>query len=323
VELTDKIRTALQEAKVSFEEKRKSFVTDCPKCGREEIVWIRKDDGRSVCWKCSVYWDITSFFSLLLKKNKAELQGRFFGTASGDTLLKIQVALYSFPNRQDDVQDDDEEHPQDLPIKFPKTEFIPAYQSDRALAYLASRGITDLSQILKFDIRYQAWMDAVVFPVYRDGKIYGYQGRYLNPAPEQPKVMSSEFHKSRFLINYDRAKDEEAMILVEGLIDMVHADIPGYGPVAAFGKLVSEEQIDLLIKAPAETIYVALDRDAYREAQVVAEKLRPHKKVFRLLPPEHRSDIGECTFPEVIESILGAQECTGIRAQEMEVYLKV
>lgn len=71
-----------------------------------------------------------------------------------------------------------------LPLDFTTT--IPA----RGLAWLYKWGITD-ADINGYGFGYSAFYDRVILPIYQDGELVYWSGRYLNdPTPESPKYMN-------------------------------------------------------------------------------------------------------------------------------------
>ena len=78
----------------------------------------------------------------------------------------------------------------------------------------------------------------------------------------------------------------------------------------------------MLLETSAKEVYVGLDKDAADEVHDLAEALSPSKRVFRMMPPDHRKDFGECSEQEVLESIGQATEFSGYPSSRLEVYFK-
>jgi hypothetical protein len=324
-DLDQALQNLLEIKGVGFKSNRKSLILNhCPRCSGEKC-YIRRKDGRSICFsgKCGARWTYKGILSELFNVPQAEVSRLLFGTDSSEDYNEIKIEFDELVvDFKDDFDFDDEE---ELPCPiYLGPDFIPVETSQVAINYLIERKIVDPSLIAAYDIRYQAIMNAIVFPVTKDGQIYGWQARSIPPLREgQLRLITSPgFNKSKFLLNYDRAKLEKRIILTEGPVDCVHADVPGYGAVCSFGKSVSSRQIELLLETQAEAIYLGLDRDAAREVDFLCKKICPHKAVYRVLPPDHRKDLGECTLEEVVQALKNAQLCGSYPASRLEIYIK-
>ncbi|KKL57058.1 hypothetical protein LCGC14_2239220, partial [marine sediment metagenome] len=72
------------------------------------------------------------------------------------------------------------------------------------------------------------------------------------------------------LYNLDNAN--ETVILVEGITDVWRI---GDGSVATFGKKVTDEQVNLLIRKRIKRVYILSDSDAYYDWKILAERIAP------------------------------------------------
>lgn len=116
---------------------------------------------------------------------------------------------------------------------------------------------------------YDRFRNRVMFPIRNlKGEIVGFGGRTLGD--DGAKYMNSPetplFHKSSVLYGIDLARDairqQDAVVLVEGYVDVLMAHQTGYGNVVApMGTALTREQVDI-VKRLARTIYLALDADA-------------------------------------------------------------
>jgi DNA primase len=161
-----------------------------------------------------------------------------------------------------------------------------------------------------------------VFPISRDGLVYGWQARKVNPGPDEPRLLTKTgFNKSKHLLNYDKVGKLDSVILVEGPFDCVKVAQAGFGSVCSFGKEVSQKQIAMILSLSAEKIYVGLDPDAYREADEVIDQICLKKRVYRVLPPKGKKDFGECSIEEIRASIDSATEVFS-KSSNLEIILK-
>jgi DNA primase len=116
---------------------------------------------------------------------------------------------------------------------------------------------------------YDRFRNRLMFPIRNiKGEIVGFGGRalgsdgakYMN-TPETPL-----FHKSSILYGVDLAREAikraNAVVLVEGYIDVIAAHQAGFSNVVApMGTALTAEQVGI-IKRLAKTVYLALDADA-------------------------------------------------------------
>lgn len=310
---------------IAFKANRKSFILErCPRCSGEKC-YVRRKDGRSICFsgKCGARWTYKGIVSELLSIPQADVPKLLFGVDSSKDYdeIKLEFDELTLDFKDEFDFEDDEDRPE--PITF-GPDFIPVELSEAGIDYLTERKIFDPALIAAYDIRYQAIMNAIVFPVTKDGQVYGWQARSIPPLREgQLRLITSPgFNKAKFLLNYDRAKLEKRIVLTEGPIDCIHSDLPGYGAVCSFGKYVSRQQVELLLATQAEAIYLGLDRDAAREVDQLCRAICPHKAVYRVVLPDHRKDLGECTPEEALHALENSELCGSYPASRLEIYLK-
>jgi hypothetical protein len=135
-------------------------------------------------------------------------------------------------------------------------------------SYLKKEGITDeeVKNIVKLS-GYAGATHKLTIPVRNAaGKIKGLALRDVNHVEGQPYkyLYSTDINKSEALFNlYTKAKNKR-VVLVEGQLDAAIVQARGYeyASIAAIGgKSISKQQIDHLIKAGAEEVYICLDNE--------------------------------------------------------------
>lgn len=322
-ELGDKIAKILTDARVPFTAHRTALVIDCqsPACRKAEHTWIRRTDGATKCMVCGQRWSIQGVLAKLLGRSKETMYSMLYGSESGQTLSHDYFEFAKLDDESfDEFEDEVSEVTSALPV-IDLSHLHPVENSHGCIDYLAKRGVSlELAQ--KLDLRCHSFINGVFFIAKNaQGQTVGYQYRAINPEKGMPKTVTMKgFKKNLHLLFMDLAQDSEAWILVEGPFDAAKCMVNGFAAVASYGKLVSNQQIDLIENSKCSTVYVGLDRDAAKEASVVIERLSRTKKVFRLLPPEHRDDLGECSPEEVAECIANAIPCVGSRVDRLEVF---
>lgn len=320
-----KLKDFLSKNGVKFRSGRQSFIlSKCLNCGKEDKQYIRKRDGKSICFKCSSRWNWRSLVCQIAGVEEHMAREKLFGFGSGDELAnEFTVELTLSYLNQEEIENE-EEALLSKPIRL-GFDFVDYSKSEAAKEYLRKRGVLEDEVCERFQLKYQALMNAVVFPVVKDEKYYGWQARKISPKEDEIRLVTMwGFDKSKFLLNYDEASKCERIIVTEGPFDCIKTELSavkkeGFAGVASFGKYVSFDQIELLLKSPAKEIYIGLDNDATEEVYEVAERLALDKKVFRINPPAHRKDFGECTENDVLESVRKAVPANGFF---LEVYLK-
>jgi DNA primase len=194
----------------------------------------------------------------------------------------------------EDVYDDESSGAEYADLSF----FSRVNNDEEALAYLRGRGLDD-KMIEYFDIHYSAGAKRVIFPVYFEDKVVGYQARDIT-GNQEPKVMSSKgFQKSKFLYNYNQLLYElpDYAVITEGPIDCIKSY--KHNSVALFGKELSQDQLNLLLKIPTlKKVYIAIDPE---EKDVRAKMMRDLSAFWEtmLVPVEAGRDIGDCSLWEV------------------------
>jgi predicted RNA-binding Zn-ribbon protein involved in translation (DUF1610 family) len=317
------LKKLIEESGIPFKPGKKSFIFDCPRCGKKQKLWMRRSDGRFKCFYCA---EIDGFqgrpeFALreLLGLSIDELRGKLYGTEiydSGEAALALE--LHSF-------WDDEEESP-DLhagpmePAAFPY-HFYPLTHpfAKKGLAYLEGRGLP-LDVCAQYDLRYSPIQRRVIFPLKKDGVLYGWQARTIQPQVEWyddlgkkytlPKILTSTgAPRDRLMMFYDQAAKSEHLIVTEGPVDGLKCHMVG-GATVSMGKAVSHEQARIILDHPADDVYLALDPDAAQETARLVRELSVSKRVYLLEPARGFKDLGEMPLQGVVEQFHRAQRIT-------------
>lgn len=315
--LAGRLQHLLDQKGVFYEIGKRAFIIDClqPSCRKERHCYLWKSDGGAICFKCGQRMGWRRVVAAITHCDVRDAYSVLFGVGAGDRLgFELDPKLFD----EKDPGEDEEELDASIQLG---PDFVPVGWSDVGVGYLQKRGVTDATLICEYDLRYHGWMNAVVFPVKRDGVCYGWQARFIDPQTNQ-RMTSFSFNKARFLLNWDRAKSQSKVILVEGPFDCIAADIPGLvGAVASLGKGVSQDQIKLLLDSPIEEIYLGLDEDATSEVYDVLGRIGLSKKVFRIFPPKHREDFGASKKDEIAVQLAEAVRLEG-PSSLLSVYFK-
>lgn len=308
----------LRESGLKYAQNAKSYVFDCPRCKGKKKLYIRKKDGRFVCFFCREvdnYQGRVEFaLSDLLGIPVKQLQGRLY---SGEVQVKVFLDL---PIR-DFFGDDDEidEDAKPLPLVSYPADYYPIDDeaSWKGAKYMEGRGVP-MVLARKYGLHYAPEKKRVVFPVESDGKLYGWQERLVVPntwvdendnVRETPKILSSPgIPRDRTLMFVDRLVGSEHAVLCEGPVDAIKAHACG-GNVCAMGKAVSQEQVNLLLQSGVRKLYLALDPDAAAETERLVRDCYDYVELYEMVAPSkgrQKNDLGAMTFEEVYDLFLGA-----------------
>lgn len=143
----------------------------------------------------------------------------------------------------------------------------------------------------------------IVFPHFWEGRLVGWQHRWLNHGKDTPKWLpkytnTSDFPKTQTLYNYDRAIKQpgDRVVVVESVPTVLFLASMGVTAIATFGSSVVESQLRLLRRFQGGVI-IAPDNDAPGEkfAQGAQSYLERYVDVTVLDPVElgEGSDLGD------------------------------
>lgn len=200
-----------------------------------------------------------------------------------------------------------------LPEEFKRLILPAVTETGRIMyRYLRWRGLTD-DDIDAYGLGYCAagkWAGYIVFPFYQGGFPVYFTSRAVL-AQSSRKSLNPEEDRRWYLYNYDRAIKERHIVIVEGPIDAIRV---GRYAMGIGGKVLREEQIDLLDLDHVDEITVVMDADAHADTLANAARLknRLNKKITYVLlkdgDPADNADFFadlledrvEMTFGEVI-----------------------
>lgn len=279
--------------------RKPQYVCNCPFCGKESHFYVNKITQKFQCKKCWEQGEITKLLRFLGKTYLLE----------GATIQEDQE-LTSIRSIISEKHEEEVKLP-DLPtVKMP----IGWKVCNRSIPYLINRhvdgeicvryniGITNL--LLRFK-------DYVLIPIYDNGEIKGYIGRYAAKKVPENKLrynnsLGTEF--AQLLFGYDEiVKDEtETVILVEGVFDKISVDRHlglwednKIKCVCTFGKKISEYQIEKLKRKNVAKVILLFDYDALSEIKKYGILLSEY--FITGITFTNKKDIDECTTEEALE----------------------
>ena len=265
------LKSILEGSGISFKQNPISYIFDCPRCSKKQKLYIRKRDGRFVCWSCretAGYKGRAEFaLSDLLQRSVSDIRAELYGD------IEIQANTYlecSFTGWGETEEEEDTEAswPR-MPFPF---DYYPVAHTwaKKGRDYLEGRAIPcNIAE--EYDIRYCPAKRAVMFPVVVRGIQVGWQERvtYNTRLWDEEKGWT-DFGKAKtapgtprdaVVMFADRLEGSNHCIITEGPVDAIKTHLCG-GGVATMGKTVTPSQIELIRSYGVNTIYVGLDPSA-------------------------------------------------------------
>jgi hypothetical protein len=317
----EKIKDLISQQGLSYDERSKTLHTTCPTCGRSDKQSIRKYDGATICYrgKCDFgRQDFVHWLALTAKISVEDAKALIY-TKKPKTVfeeVKFEEDGRIIMNGMEKER---------TPVPWPPENTVSLTFDSDGSNYLKNRGIPpEIAAI--YNIRYNITTRRVIFPIFEGDKCYGYQGRAVDKVDKSDKVKSNYgFDRSNLVMFSDKLIANSHVIICEGPIDALKFQLVG-NFVATMGKVVTNNQIDVIMKSAPKKIYLGLDDDAFSETNGLIKKLKKMGlKVYLLEVPESckercngsdkKADFGECTFEEARQAFENAKEVDSYHIQ--------
>jgi DNA primase len=272
-----------------------NFTFHCPFCNHyKPKLTVNVSTGVYNCWTCNPATKGSSIPSLLKKikapdKCIAEMQGYF--PKSIKIISETEQLIVSLP---------EEFTPLSTPDK--------SIEYRHAMAYVKRRGLTN-TDISKYNVGYcdsGRYRNKVIVPSYDStGKINYFIARSYDSEStfkiDAPSCNKNDIIGFEYYVNW-----QVPVILCEGVFDAMAIK---RNAIPLFGKSISKALMMKLIESEVKTVYLALDKDAIKEALKYAQKLLNIGKEVYLIDLEGKdpSDIG---FDSMIGLLQNARPIT-------------
>lgn len=311
---SDSLKICLDSLDIRYKENPKSYILTCPKCNKSQKLYIRKSDGRFVCWSCQ---EINNYRGFNVERPIADISHEpiqiikniLYGSTviSDNEFLSITIDdPYDYGYEKETVWDKIRALPT---LEYPLN-FYPLDHpfSARGVKYLEKRNI-NLELAKLYDIRYCPDERRIIFPMWFRKDLYGWQGRTIVPSSHFDeelgktihglKVRSSDnFPKQYLWMFMDNLEGYCHALITEGPVDAIKGHLCG-GNIASAGKGISYHQMELLDDYKLKSLYLGLDPDAAKEMSKLLHDYN-HKWDIYLLDIK-KKDLGECTLEEAKE----------------------
>jgi DNA primase len=275
------------------------YISDCPLCGKEQHFYISRKTQMWDCKKCHSYGSIYKLLRLL---DKTYL-------LAGST-IENKERIESIREMTQELISNDDIELSELPVKKMPVGWKVSAKSTK---YLLSRGITP-EDCKRYNIgatdMFRKYENYVLIPIYDDGKIRGFLGRYGDKKVPEDKLrynnsIGTEF--AELLFGYDEITgNTSTVVLVEGVFDKIAVDKVLHlwdgeevKCVCTFGKKISDKQIKKLMLKGVTNVILLYDFDAIKEIKKYGLELE--KYFVTSITYTNKKDIDECSEDEALE----------------------
>lgn len=277
------------------------YVMECPHCFKKKLSICAEGEKKGVwhCYRCDASGSLFDFMGLIEDIDPKAAFKKVVKNQDFNSGKKLDVYIKGLEERPATIPTPD---PIEMPANF--SPLLTVKESNIGRIYAAKRGITE-ADMRDFDIRYDYVDKRIVFPIYFNGQLVGWQGRDASGRSDtdkkHPKALTGPssrdgkgFKKSWVFYGWDRVKQASFVTIVEGPIDAIKGK--EVNAIAILGKKVSDVQFKILIGLKrARTVFIALDPDAKQEKMELAQKLRPFFKEVRIVDLPAGKDFGNST----------------------------
>lgn len=285
---------------VEKETRSNQYIATCPWCNKSLHFYINRKTQMFDCKKCGVSGGI---YKLLKFTDRLYLLG--------GVTVKKEESIKSIRQIEQEVVEESNEAKLLPSISMPAGYRV----FNKINEYLKNRGITmkDIHHWKFGETRILSrYMGYVLIPIYDNGEIRGYIGRYgAKKIPDGKLRYSNSLHTdfSCLLFGYDDiVKGEtDTVIITEGLFDAIavtkklnlFAD-NSVRAVCTFGKKISQTQIQKLINKEIRNVILLYDYDALKEIKHYSAVLDEYFNT-KVAVALNKKDIDECSSEEVVE----------------------
>lgn len=300
-----KLEEFLEDAGIYYRPRDNSVTIICPSCGKEKLD-IHKEELNYICYYCAETTNpirggnVTKFLADLTGLNYGLVKRRLIGFVSLQDFANFSISKTETVIKV-------KEQPK---VSFPETcHRLSADASKPGVEYLLRKRGIPVDVAIKHDLRYDYKKKSIVFPVYDNEILVGYQSRSIDP--ECPKAFQKMtlkgFEKSDYLM-FENSISSDSVVLAEGPISALKFAKCGIGFVASMGKYVSDAQMARLKNKGVKKIYLALDDDAFTETEKLMLKfendfefylLQLSESIKESLKEIKKPDFGDCNFEQI------------------------
>lgn len=117
---------------------------------------------------------------------------------------------------------------------------------------------------------------------------------------------TDEYSKSDIIFNMDQVTSDSIMVICEGVFNAITCTQGDYVGIATFGKAITNDQIDLMLKLNPSQFIIFLDNDAEKESRHLYQKLsqqttKPVRIVNNPYGNQDANDLGKARVVELLD----------------------
>lgn len=256
------------------------YAFHCPVCKHHKPkLVVNILTGQYNCWTCHPPTKGRTPVSLFKK----------LGVPS-DKLIEMKGYFKNDHTRIDDIRISKVALPEEF-VSLAKSDS--SLEARHAMAYLKNRGITS-KDVVKYNIGYckkGRYRNRIVVPSYdKKGDVNYFIARSFETDParkyDAPSCNKAEIIGFEYFINW-----QVPVILCEGIFDAITIK---RNAIPLFGKTIPKSLMMKLVESEVKTVYLALDKDALKEALAYSHELLNHGKEVYLMELDGKdpSEIG-------------------------------
>lgn len=311
----------------------------CPFCGETRKKLYISPNGRFICFVCGTKGNsVTSFIMQLESISYQDAKELLKDQDYREVTIPIEPsdnslfsALSLMQSKQEHVKNGQEE--KHCPAYPTNTKFIKDLTYSQLMRealpyikYLDHRGIT-AHEVIDYNIGFVDYGEiqrshksplvlkqSVVFTTYNRQ----YEPIYWNTRSIEadPYIKSfnalsqeNEYSKKDTVFNLNRVDKDKVAVICEGVFNAITCTQDQYVGLATFGKAVTNEQLELIVKAQPKAIYLFLDNDAIKQSLDLPKRIKNINStipVCYVLNPYGKmdaNDLGKLKTKELLDSV--------------------
>ena len=304
------------------------YTAECPSCGKSSKFYVNIASGRFVCFGCdfrgrSIVWLVSEVEGISTSEARAFIFRRSVKLRRAETTTTLLDRIAALRPQALDLDDLEESDLEDFP---PPPEFRPVWNGKRwsLPEFLKRRGIKSKTA-RAWGMGYCAkgkYGQRLIIPFEcPNGRSYTArdmteEGLTWADGSPQPKYLNPKGadHK-RLFIGWNMAPLTGDIVLCEGPLDAVRLWQHGIPALALGGKVLHDEQRDMLVGNLSEdqAIIIMMDPEEALAPEEMAPKLAVHFKSLYIAKLPEGIDPGESTREQANNAVDRARKWTGGR----------
>ena len=274
---------------------QRGFITlkECPFCGKINKMYVSVEDneygiGFFKCYSCdnrskgNGVSKVASLLAVIENIEIREILSKYFKTNSSNNKTKREITLNLIEETRHKEKTLSNLVKNWKEVSLPPGTRVLTESDSRELEYLKSRGLSfDDAKLLRVmmmeaktgNFKEDMFMERVIFPLHIGEKLYGYVARDITGNNKLKILNSSGPMTTEYLWNFNNIKNQEHIILTEGIFDAITCGV--LNSCAVLGKTFLQNQGRLLLLKAInpKKITVFYDSGAFNDSVKTCEAL--------------------------------------------------